>query len=500
MRIAPIATLILTCAAAASAAVIDADPGNFRTKLTTLAAGDTLRLAAGTYTRSLAIDRLQGRADAWITIAGPTSGARAVFLANESANTVEITWSSYVAIENLVLDGQHLAGPFGVSAKNGLANLVHHIRVENCEIRDYDGNQQTVGISTKTPTWGWIVRGNRILEAGTGMYFGNSDGSMPFIDGVIEGNLVRNPIGYAVQVKHQTDRPALAGMPTGPCRTIFRHNVLLKDARPSPDGDRPNLLLGGFPAAGAGSSDRYEVYGNLLHGNPRESLLQAEGRVAIHDNVFVAVAGTAILLRQQNTPLRLAHVYHNTIHAAGRGIHLGTAATEASIVVGNLVFATTPISGAIGTASGNLIDAVANAGAYVTAPSTALGAMDLYPRPGECTGPAVDLAPFAGQVDANRDFNGVGKGDRTFRGAYAGSGVNPGWRLAAEAKPIPSGTVPGGPGGGTGGGATGGGATGGSSGSAGGSGGSGGGCGAGGGLAAVAAGLALAAAAAARRT
>ncbi len=91
-------------------------------------------------------------------------------------------------------------------------------------------------------------------------------------------------------------------MPTGPQRTIIRQNVFIKNDAPSPDGDRPNLLVDGFPDAGEGSQDLYEIYGNLFLHNPRESLLQASGRVSIHDNLFVDVTGTAILLRTTTCP------------------------------------------------------------------------------------------------------------------------------------------------------------------------------------------------------
>ena len=51
--------------------------------------------------------------------------------------------------------------------------------------------------------------------------------------------------------------------------------MFIKGDQPSPDGDRPNLLVDGFPDTGAGSSDLYEIYGNFFYHNPREALLQA---------------------------------------------------------------------------------------------------------------------------------------------------------------------------------------------------------------------------------
>ena len=81
-------------------AVISADPSNYRARLRDLKPGDTLRLAAGSYTR-LYVNDLNGTPDAWITITGPDSGPPAVILGEEEHNTVEILNSSYLAIENL---------------------------------------------------------------------------------------------------------------------------------------------------------------------------------------------------------------------------------------------------------------------------------------------------------------------------------------------------------------------------------------------------------------
>ncbi len=430
--------LLIVLSAAPMAAGATADPSNYTTVIAALNPGDTVTLASGTYTQDLNLNNLNGSPGAWITIRGPLNGS-AVFPAHISSNTVEIRNCSYLAIENLTLDGQHMDGPFGVSANGGTGNLTHDIRVENCLITDYDGGQQTDGISTKCPTWGWIVRRNRIINVGTGVYFGNSDGSCPFIGGLFEGNLVQDSIGYCMQIKHQNTRPTVAGMPTGISTTIIRDNVFIKADRPSPDGDRPNLLVDGFPDSGAGADDLYQIYGNVFCHNPRESLFQGSGRMTIHDNLFIDVVGTAISLVDHNLPLKLAHVYNNTVYSAGRGIWFSSAARQADAVVGNLVFAGTAIGGAITTNRDNLVDAIADAGAYIAAPSLAFGTMDFYPRSGQCVGSAIDGSAFAGDLDATVDFNRTAKGTWTYRGAYAGSGTNPGWRLTIATKPIGSG-------------------------------------------------------------
>ncbi len=73
---------------------------------------------------------------------------------------------------NLEIDG---AGALQVDAvkAEGNADFAHHITLENLYIHNFAAQQQSVGISTKCPAWGWIVRGNRIEGVGTGMYFGD---------------------------------------------------------------------------------------------------------------------------------------------------------------------------------------------------------------------------------------------------------------------------------------------------------------------------------------
>ncbi|MEO8798292.1 MAG: right-handed parallel beta-helix repeat-containing protein, partial [Polyangiaceae bacterium] len=317
----------LLVARVARAADIDATPATLATAITQAQPGDTVHLTAGHYA-PFSIANKNGTAKAWITISGPAGAAgtppTAIVDANTACgcNTIEITGSSYVAIENLLVDGHNLDGVFGLSAKG--SSVVHDIRVEGNTFVNHHGSQQHDAISTKIPTWGWIIRNNVIKDAGTGIYLGNSDGTDPFIGGLIEGNVVEDPIGYCMEIKYQKPRPTVAGMPTGPTTTIIRHNVFIKNDDPSPDGDRPNVLVGVFPASGAGAQDRYEVYGNIFVHNPRESLFQASGRVTIHDNIFVdAPTQHALTLQDHDLPLELATVYNNTMYDVGTGIFFG---------------------------------------------------------------------------------------------------------------------------------------------------------------------------------
>jgi hypothetical protein len=422
---------------------IQANPSNYRARLRTLKPGDTVHLAAGKYP-GLPITGLHGTPDAYITITGPEAGKPAIIVAGQYSNTVEILNCSYVSIASLRIDSLGIEGAFGISAKDGPRNLTHDIRIEGNILVGQNGGQQTVGISTKTPTWGWVIRYNQILGAGTGLYLGNSDGSYPFVAGIIEHNLVKDTIGYDMEIKDQIALPEIEGMPAGPTSTIIRDNVFIKNDQPSPDGDRPNLLVGAFPNTGPGSENLYEIYGNYFLHNPREALFQGSGRFTLHDNIFVDGPRdyAAVVLTTQNFPLKVAHVYNNTVFTSERGIFFGSRAAVDDRVVGNLVFASTPISGPIAHQAGNVVDSVAHASDYVTSPSFLAGSMDFYPIDAKCRGPAIDLTPFQAEQAYNVDFNGASKveakGAIVFRGAYASEGANPGWHLEAGIKPPPS--------------------------------------------------------------
>jgi hypothetical protein len=419
---------ILFCASG-SAAQLNATPANYRSLLASLEPGDTLTLASGTYTSGLSLTGLHGTASAPITIKGP-SNRSAVFKANDCCNTVQLQDVSYVRVRNLTLDGAGTNGAFGVDARG----VTHHVTLENLNIYNYGGSQQVVGISTKGPAWNWVIRGNRIIGAGTGMYLGNSDGTSPFVAGTIEYNVVRDTIGYNLQVKHQLPRPTGIGMPTGQSRTLIRHNVFSKRANGSSGGDaRPNVLVGHFPLSGTGSTDRYEIYGNFFYQNPTEALFQGEGNIALHDNVFVNSMGSAVKIQAHNDVPRTVTVFHNTVVATNGGIWVsGADPSYVQKIVGNAVFAGSPISGP--NQSANVTGTYASASNFLNAPFAAIGKLDLYPKAGKLSGTKIALSQFSAFKDGARDFNGKARSG-TYRGAYDGAGVNPGWRLALSRKP-----------------------------------------------------------------
>lgn len=435
---APLAPILAV--ALVLAADVPATPADYAELIDTLQPGDTLVLAPGQYTR-MTISGVHGTADAWITISGPAQGEPAVVVGESCCNTVQLYDSSFVAIENLTVDASGLF----VDAINAKDSTSHNIRIENNLLTGFPNEQQIVGINTKATVWNWTIRGNTIMEAGTGLYLGGSEGDTPFINGVIENNLVVNPVGYCMQIKHQYGYEETGEMPPSPHSTIIRHNVFIKDDRESTSGDRPNLLVGGFPDAGPGSDDLYEIYGNLLFYNPRESLFQGTGRMSIHDNIFLAAGDgqTAMALTShQGLDVRLAHVYNNTVYGGATGISVSGTPDQGDLILGNVVLANTPISGGANVAE-NITGSVADAASLFASTSMELGMADVYPQVGALQGASLDLSAFAEQVDYDRDYNGEPKGGFEFRGAYAGEGDNPGCALEAEIKDCAGGSDPG---------------------------------------------------------
>lgn len=412
--------------------VVPANPSNYRSLLPTLVPGDLLQLEAGTYTQGLPLSGLHGQPGSCIVISGPEEGV-AVFPGRDCCNTVSLEDVSYLVIRNLELDGQGRQGD-GVKAES-TGSFAHHVTLENLYIHGHDAHQQIVGINTKCPAWGWIIRDNVIDGAGTGMYLGDSNGEDEFSDGLIEHNLVRWTLGYNLQIKHQNGRATGLGAPADGV-TILRRNVFSKAVGSAGGGDaRPNVLVGHRPLSGAGSDDDTVIYGNLFWQNPTEALLQAEGHVILYDNLMVNGAGPAVHFQAHNDVPRRVRVFQNTVVAEGVGIQVlaGHGSFEQR-VVGNAVFAGTPLNG--GTQVDNTTGSRASAAAFLNNPEGGLSdpdRLDLYPLPGTLDDP-VDVTGLLTWPEADKDFN-LSPRSTSYRGAYAGEGINPGWQPALEIIP-----------------------------------------------------------------
>ncbi len=439
---APLALLFAVALARdARAAEYDATPATYRNLLGQLAPGDTLRLGAGTY-GGLPISGLEGTPAAPIVITGPDSGAPAIIAGDPNRNTVSIRDAAYVTLRNFEIDN---GGFFvdGVKAE-GDAQYAHHITIEGLYIHDFGPNQQLVGINTKCPTWDWVIRGNVIEGAGTGLYLGNSDGNEPFVRGVVEHNLVVNPLGYDMQIKHQNPRPNLAGMPTGDSVTIIRHNVFMKYANASMGGDaRPNLLVGHWPLSGVGVNDRYEIYGNFFYENASgsEGLFQGEGNIAFYDNVLVNTFGGGANFQAQNDVPKQIDVFSNTIVVAQTGVGIyGADGSFTQTIHGNAIYAGTPLNGG-GTASANVTGSVGQANAALVSPSGGLGTLNVFPSGAALQIGGIDLSRFGAMTDFDRDFDGRPRNGAQ-AGAYGTSGSSAGWMLAESIKTLDPNVMP----------------------------------------------------------
>ncbi|KAB2320053.1 hypothetical protein F8A86_08590 [Betaproteobacteria bacterium SCN1] len=327
-----------------------AGPADYRRYLPRLEAGDRLRLEPGTYRDGLPLRDLSGRPGQPIVIEAADASAPPRLVARRGANTVSLVNVRYVTLRGLELDGEGL--PVDAVKAERHSRYADFVVLEGLYIHDHAASQQSVGISTKCPVLGWTIRGNRITRVGTGLYLGNSDGSAPFVGGLIEANRIDRALGYTLQIKHQNGRPADW---QSDHVTIIRYNVFSKqNAQPNPLA-RPNVLLGHFPPEGPGASDRYQVYGNQFLSNPSEALLQSEARMAVYDNLFVNEAGDAIRVQPHNGVPRDMMIFSNTVVASGTGIHIRPVPDTPyrQRLIANLVSAPLPIAG--GEAAHNLL-------------------------------------------------------------------------------------------------------------------------------------------------
>jgi hypothetical protein len=450
------ASLFLTVNADAN--FITANPSNYTSFLGSLVPGDTLYLTAGNYTSQLNLTNRNGNAVSPIVIMG--AGNTTIFLGNACCNTVNITNCSYLVIKNFKINGQNINYIDGVKAGGGGNYFAHHITIENLLIINNGGNitgdNQTVAISTKCAAWNWTIRRCIIIAAGTGMYLGNSDGTCPFVNGLIENNLVINTKGYNLQIKAQLDtvRDNFAGTSNDFQKTIIRYNVWSKDSGATPigigDGSRPCMLMDNFPSTGFGTNDMYEVYGNFFYNNPTEALMQVTGNTTAYDNLFVNRVAPAsfkavVITNHNGFAPRKMNLFHNTVlcSSAAGGIGLtGANASYPQYCYANAVFsAGTPISGfAAANSVDNIADIYTNADTYMDSPFNPFPLLDLYPLVGELMGASTSDTAFTSYTDYNLDFNGNAY-NWIYRGAYSGSGINPGWHLQLDTMPAPHGTT-----------------------------------------------------------
>lgn len=413
--------------------VFTENPDTYLARLKTLAPGDHLHLLPGEYKDGLPIHGLQGSEQAVITISGPENAPYAIFPGRSGHNTVSIVNARYITIQNLVLDGLNL--PVDGVKCEGHADWAHDIILEGLQIIRHGYGQQIVGISTKCPAWNWVIRNNRIIGAGTGMYLGDSDGSAAFISGLIENNLITDTHGYNLQIKHQQPRPKIAGITNRSSTTIIRHNVFSKANGGSSEMARPNVLVGHWPLTGVGEHDQYLIYGNLFYQNPNESLFQGEGNIALYNNLFVNHAGSAIRIQPHNDVPRLVDIFYNTIVASDTGISLVNVEGGPQFpqqIAGNAIFASEQLPNELNV--GNLTFHYEAATEHLVQPFAALGEMNLAPLSNKLKSSPIYILRFRDYPEWNRDFNSRLRSVREY-GAYTDNSQMPYWLPKLELKP-----------------------------------------------------------------
>jgi hypothetical protein len=227
-----IVTATLAAASVAAhvhAAVIDADPSNYQSVVLGLAAGDTLRLAPGTYTQGLSLGGKSGTAAQPIVVSGPEDQS-AVFTARNCCNTIQLEDTNYVRVLNLTLDAGTRDGSSGVNSRGHS----DHITLENLVIVGHAGSVRTAGISTNGVASNWTIRHNTIVSTATGMQFKNAEGSESFVAGVIENNVLVDTRGRSMDLQSEA--------------TIVRHNLAVS-AGADTQSTQPRIFAAAVMAA-----------------------------------------------------------------------------------------------------------------------------------------------------------------------------------------------------------------------------------------------------------
>jgi hypothetical protein len=399
-----------------------ATPANYQSFLKKLKPGDTLTFSEGEYKGNLQLDDIHGEEEAMIVLQGIEG--KTIFMATADENTINFINCSYIHLKNFKLNGNHLKVD-GIKMKQG--GYCHHLIIENNTIINYDDNQQQNGISSKGTVWNISIIGNIIEGAGTGLYLGNSDGSAPFIGGLIEKNAVINTIGYNMEIKHQLARNETAEVPAL-AKTIIRHNVFSKQKKGvgNSSGNRPNVLVGHFPLTGKGKDDEYLIYGNFFYENCMgEALFQGEGNIAFYNNVLVNSQSHGIHIQKHNDKPRNIKVFFNTIVTKTDGLRISSGdAGFKQLAIGNLVFSNTEIGAPENV--GNLKFSYEAAKDNLVSPYDEIGTLNLFPQPNKAKGEKLTIENLLKYPDANYDFNGVPR-TGLFRGAFEGTGMPYRW-------------------------------------------------------------------------
>ena len=168
----------------------------------------------------------------------------------------------------------------------------------------------------------------------------------------------------------------------------------------------------------------------------------------LYSNIFVNHANpsdfrTVYITPHNGVSPQNVKIFHNTLwsNTSAGGIRIyNPDVNYQQYIVGNVAFlpvASTAITASNTTTtllSDNITDSYANAGNYVISATSDLNTLNLYPKVGQLKGILpIPHTLFINNTAYNKDFNNDAY-DWTYRGAYSGSGVNKGWKLALANK------------------------------------------------------------------
>jgi parallel beta-helix repeat protein len=283
----------------------DDDPGTETQPFRTLTHGvsvltprDTLYVMSGTYAEAL-LDNIPPGASWSAPITVAAAPGHTVALKPDSGAGWVLHFQGpqqYIVIDGLSLDASNVTYEAAKITEGGGQGAAHHIRIQNCEIKNSPGNGIFVKWAYANEFINLNVHHNGTTKLDHGLYI-KSSGNL------IQGSMVHNNAGNAIQLYND-----LGGV----------DNNIVRDNQIYGNGGRGMVL-----SSGAGNS----AYNNIIWGNRR-------GGITI--NYGTAPTNTA--------------VYNNTLCANGQlGIYVGPESVGA-VIRNNILYQN----------GGGIIDAGAN--------------------------------------------------------------------------------------------------------------------------------------------
>lgn len=278
------------------AATYYARPGDdLRPLLAKLAPGDTLLLRGGHYRlESLRIDK-QGTPQKYIVIAAAPNEKPVLTAISPQHNLISMRSAAYVIIDGLTIDGT-LPNVDAIKFEHGHAS--HHVIIQNCEIKNYQG----VAINSKGEDHHITVRRCHIHHSSVGVgeafYIGKQDASVTPHHWLIENNLIHDTGGQqgdGIELKY------------GVHSSIIRDNVVYQTQYPA-------ILCYGV----IGDNSKRER-SNVIEGNFVLETKEGIGAYAdaiVRNNIVLGCEFGYLSRAHRKAPQNL-EVYNNTFYDCG---------------------------------------------------------------------------------------------------------------------------------------------------------------------------------------